>query len=86
MADTPPDWRAGYITWRDLEHHRAEEARLREDLERRMTARFDGNENRLNTMESIFDQQRGARALAYILVGSNVLMAVSVLLGLLSRH
>lgn len=34
---------------------------------------------RIDAVESVLDQQRGARSLAYFLMGTNVLLAVSVI-------
>ena len=40
-------------------------------------------EGRVNGVESIFDQLRGARALIYFLIGSNLLAVLAVLVGIM---
>lgn len=42
-----------------------------------------GQEQRLNDVEAVLDQQRGAKNLVYALIGSNVLLAVLSLLTIL---
>lgn len=84
----------GLIRWRDLDQHREAEARAREQhrdsmsnslaaLDERWSIRHQALEARVNTIEAALDQQRGARALIYALVGSNALLVLSVVVGLL---
>lgn len=73
----------GYVRWRDLDAHRETEAHARHQLEERMERKHDALGERVNSLESVIDQQRGAKALVYLLIGSNLLAAVAVFVGLL---
>lgn len=64
----------GYIRWRDLDAHREREAAARETGDARLSARLD-------IVESVVDQLRGARALIGALIGSNILAAVAIFAG-----
>lgn len=69
-----------YITWRDLEAHRQQEAIAMFELEARMARRMEPVERRIDSLESVIDQQRGAKALVYFLIGSNLLAIVGFML------
>lgn len=78
-GDHPPD--NGYIRWRDLDQHRETEAAARHLVADKMEQRMGGLEHRVNTMESVIDQQRGARAMVYALIGTN---AAAIVIGLIA--
>ena len=69
MSDDPTN---GYVRWRDLEDTRRREVDAAK-------AYHDAQNERLDAIESVLDQQRGAKSLVYGLIGSNLLLvAVSV--------
>jgi hypothetical protein len=68
-----------YITWRDLEAHRQQESIAMFELEARMARRMEPVERRIDSLESVIDQQRGAKALVYFLIGSNLLAIIGML-------
>lgn len=45
-----------------------------------MSDRQERHERRTDSIESVIDQQRGAKALVYFLIGSNLLVLLSFLL------
>ena len=61
----------GYIRWRDLD-----------DREQRIMRRIDGVETRVDSLEAVIDQQRGAKALVIFLIGPNLLTVAAVPWGL----
>lgn len=65
-----------YITWRDLEAHRQQHAINLYELEQRLMRRMEPFERRIDSLESVIDQQRGAKALVYFLIGSNMLAII----------
>lgn len=67
------DPNGGWVTWRDLEAHRAAQALAMSEMERRMIRRMEPTERRIDSLESVIDQQRGAKALVYFLIGTNLL-------------
>ena len=69
-----------YVTWRDLEAHRAQESMAMSELEQRLSRRMEPVERRIDSLESVIDQQRGAKALVYFLIGSNLLAIVGFML------
>ena len=71
----------GYIKWRDLDQHRETEATARHILADKIEQRISGIDMRVNTLESVIDQQRGARALVYTLIGTNLLAVAAVIWG-----
>ena len=77
MTPLPPQQSTNdHITWRDLEAHRAIEAVAMFELEQRMIRRMEPVERRIDSLESVIDQQRGAKALVYFLIGSNLLAII----------
>ena len=81
MTPLPPQQPANdYITWRDLEAHRAIEAVAMFELEQRMIRRMEPVERRIDSLESVIDQQRGAKALVYFLIGSNLLAIIGFMI------
>ncbi len=66
MSDDPTN---GYVRWRDLEDTRRREVDSAKEYHDRQDARLDA-------IESVLDQQRGARSLVYGLIGSNILLVV----------
>jgi hypothetical protein len=66
MGDDPTN---GYVRWRDLEDTRRREVDAAKAL-------HDVQDARLDAIESVLDQQRGARSLVYGLIGSNILLVV----------
>ncbi|HRA21226.1 MAG TPA: hypothetical protein PLZ56_12325 [Anaerolineae bacterium] len=71
----PPD----HLTWRDLELHRQQEQIALEELEQRLMHRMEPYERRIDSLESVIDQQRGAKALVYFLIASNLLAIIGML-------
>lgn len=82
----------GLIRWRDLDQHREAEARAIEQhrdtvanslsaLDERWSIRHQAIESRVNSIEAVLDQQRGAKALIYFLIGSNLLAVLAVAWG-----
>lgn len=71
----------GLIRWRDLDQHREQEANARHALNERWDIRHQAIETRVNSIESVLDQQRGAKALIYFLIGSNLLAVVAFIVG-----
>lgn len=67
------DPNGGWVTWRDLEAHRAALALSMIEMEQRMIRRMEPTERRIDSLESVIDQQRGAKALVYFLIGTNLL-------------
>lgn len=57
------------------------QALISQDVGNLMSVR-NNHELRINSIESVLDQQRGARALVVLLIGSNLLAAVAMVLGL----
>ena len=76
MSAPPPD----HLTWRDLELHRQQEQIALFELEQRMMHRMEPYERRIDSLESVIDQQRGAKALVYFLIGSNLLAIVAFMI------
>ena len=68
-----------YITWRDLEAHRQQATLALYELEQRLGRRMEPVERRIDSLESVIDQQRGAKALVYFLIGSNLLAIIGML-------
>ena len=62
----------GYIRWRDLD-----------EREQRIMLKLDHLGDRVDTLEGVIDQQRGARALVYFLIGSNLLAVAAVVWGVI---
>ena len=62
--------------WRDLDAHRQQMALAMYELEQRMLRRMEPVERRIDSLESVIDQQRGAKALVYFLIGTNLLAVV----------
>ena len=75
------DNNGGYIRWRDLDQHRETESAARHLLADKIEQRISGVETRVNTLESVIDQQRGARALVYALIGTNLLAVALIIWG-----
>lgn len=50
------------------------------ELEQRMVRRMEPYERRIDSLESVIDQQRGAKALVYFLIGSNLLAIVGFII------
>ena len=50
------------------------------ELEQRMIRRMEPVERRIDSLESVIDQQRGAKALVYFLIGSNLLAIIGFML------
>ena len=73
----------GLIRWRDLDQHREQETNARHGLDERWGIRHQALEARVNSIESVLDQQRGAKALIYFLIGSNLLAVGAFALGLM---
>ena len=71
-----------YISWRDLETLRAQQALALVEVEQRMMRRMEPYERRIDSLESVIDQQRGAKALVYFLIGSNLL----AILGMIAQN
>ncbi len=69
-----------HVTWRDLEAHRAQEAMAMFELEQRLVRRMEPYERRIDSLESVIDQQRGAKALVYFLIGTNLLAVIGFIL------
>ncbi len=76
------EWQ-GYVTWRDLSQHADNEAQARSLMEQRLMLKIERTETRVNDIEAVLDKLAGAKALIYTLIGTNVLAAVAVLLGIL---
>ena len=76
----PPDGFDGFVRYRDFAAHAQAEADARFALEGRLMQRIDRNADRINSLEGVIDQQRGAKALAYFLIGSNLLALAAFLL------
>ena len=84
----------GNVKWRDLD---AREARIIESLDKRLErahvyanerldATYDevrSNGKRIDALESVIDQQRGARNLMFVLIGSNMLLVIIAVITLL---
>jgi len=68
-----------HITWRDLELHRQQEQIAHFELEQRLMHRMEPYERRIDSLESVIDQQRGAKALVYFLIASNLLAIIGML-------
>jgi len=80
MAYPPPTPPTDAITWRDLELHRQQEQIALYELEQRLMRHWEPYERRIDSLESVIDQQRGAKALVYFLIGSNLLAIVGFML------
>lgn len=76
MTLPPPD----HVTWRDLEAHRQANSMAMFELEQRVYRRMEPVERRIDSLESVIDQQRGAKALVYFLIGTNMLAIVGFFL------
>ena len=50
------------------------------ELEARMVRRMEPVERRIDSLESVIDQQRGAKALVYFLIGTNLLAVVGFII------
>lgn len=68
------------VSWRDLETLRAQQALAMYELEQRMVRRMEPVERRIDSLESVIDQQRGAKALVYFLIGTNLLAVIGFIL------
>lgn len=76
----------GLVRWRDLDTLREREEHARYAMEGRIMARMTSieshvqrSETRVDSIESVLDQQRGAKALVYFLIGSNLLAVLAFL-------
>lgn len=69
--------------WRDHRRHDVEPmlTQGKADLEREAAARA-ALASRIDAIEGLLDQLRGAKALIYLLIGSNLLAALAVVLGI----
>lgn len=77
MADErPPAW------WQELDRHRDAESRARHDLEERRKSATEALEARVNALESWVDRWQGAQRLIGFLIGTNVLVAIATVLGI----
>ena len=73
----------GYIRWRDMDAH---EQRMRAEIKECSNSLGEAVkelDTRVDDMESTMDQLRGAKSLIVFLIGSNFLLAVTVVIGLL---
>lgn len=77
----------GLVRWRDLDTLREREEHARYAMEVRIMARMTSletnaqhAERRVDSIESVLDQQRGAKALVYFLIGSNLLAVLAFLM------
>ena len=75
--ERPPAW------WQEIDRHRDAEARARHDLEDRMRLRSDQLDGRINVIESWIDRWSGAQRLIGALIGTNVLLAIATVVGIL---
>lgn len=76
---------APFVRWRDLDAHREAEAARRHAEIDKLAAIVAKNGDRIDALESVIDQQRGARALVWGLIGTNVLTVVALLIDFVGR-
>lgn len=74
----------GHVTWRDLENVNSRARAEHHESYRHLSAKIDKLATRVGQLESVIDQQRGAKNLVYALIGSNLLLVAVSLFTILS--
>ena len=64
-----------YVTWRAYHDDQAAQRKA-------CDKQYGGLDGRLREVESVIDQQRGARTLVYFLIGSNLMVVVGITIAL----
>lgn len=68
--------------WVELDRHRETEARARHAMQDRNDRVHDAQAARIDSLEAWRDQLRGAGRLVYLLIGSNLLLATTLVVQL----